>query len=470
MIEMLMAAVIASGPVGSEVTVYNAGFGFIKENRTVNMRQGRQTIAIENVAEQIQPATVAIRNTTDPTGMAVLEQNYQYDLISPLAILNKSVGQRVRFVRAFGNQREVLEGTLISSPTAIVGSPGGGSQQTYNGMVIRTDDGRIILNPTGEIEVLSLPAGLISKPTLVWEVESRRSGENQIELSYMTNGMNWNADYVLTLDGAGKGDVQGWVTLNNQSGATYENARLKLLAGDVNRAPQRPKEMMDSMVRMEARASAGGFQQESLFEYHLYTLQRPATIRNRETKQLSLLEAVGVPVDKKLIVDATRAFGRFIPGEGAVGTGPISPQVRIEFVNDAKSNLGMPLPEGVVRVYQRDRAGSVQMLGEDRIGHTPKDERLSIVVGRSFDVVAERKRTSFERVSDRVVRETFAIELRNRKDVPETVHVIERSWGDWRIINESQPHTKLDANTFQYVLNLKPNEVRTVTYTLETRW
>jgi hypothetical protein len=472
MLGLIAAATIASAPTASEVTIYNQGFGFIKEVRSFDLKLGRQTVAVTDVAALIQPATVAIKSVTQEGSFSVLEQNYQYDLISPLAILNKSVGQKVRFTRYFGTQRDVLEGTLISSPTAIVGSPDGGSSQTYNGMVIRTDDGRIILNPTGEIEVTNLPGGLISQPTLLWDLDSKRAGSNTVEVSYVTNGMNWNADYVLTLDGAGKANLQGWVTVDNQSGASFENAKMKLLAGTVNRVMNAPQ-FSDAMSKTEMRAApagAGGFQQENLFEYHLYTLQRPASIRNRETKQLSLLEAFDVPVRKRLVVDATRQFGRYYPSEGEIGTGNISPQVRVEFKNDKASNLGMPLPQGTFRVYQRDSSGSTQMLGEDAIEHTPKDEDISLAIGRSFDIVAERKRTNFKRIDDRTVQETFEIEVRNRKDVPDSVDVIERAYGDWKVLNENIAHEKMDSNTFKFVVNLKANESKKVVYTVQTKW
>ena len=207
-----------------------------------------------------------------------------------------------------------------------------------------------------------------------------------------------------------------------------------------------------------------------MFEYHLYTLQRPASIRNKEIKQLSLLESTGVPVTKKLIVDSMLGFGMYYPGEGEVGTGVLKPQVRVEFENKKEFDLGIPLPMGNVKVYQRDKSGSVQMLGEDRIEHTPKDEKISLVVGRSFDVVAERKRLNFRRLSDRSFEETFEIELRNRKETPETVHVMERHYGDWQITKTSMDWKKLDSTTMEYVVELKAGEVRKVTYTIVTKW
>ncbi len=466
-----LGLLVAQAASSNEITVYNQGFALVKENRQISLRQGRQTVAVEDVASQIETNSVGIKSLTDPDGFSVLEQNYQYDLISPTAILNKAVGKSIRFHRVLPNGvKETLSGTLVSSPTAVVGDAQGGGSMTWNGMVIRTDDGRIVLNPTGEIEVSSIPDGLISRPTLLWEIDAAAAKSHTVELSYLTRGMSWAADYVLTLDGLGKGDLKGWVTMTNNSGATFSNTKLKLLAGDVARAqPTAPRAMPRGGVAMEMKAAAP-FQEESLFEYHLYTLQRPATIRNREIKQLSLLEAQGFPVTKKLIVDAFQGWGVYYPQEGEVGTGVLKPQVRVEFENKQSVGLGMPLPLGTVKVYQRDKSVSVQILVEDRIDHTPKDEKVSLVVGRSFDVVAERKRTNFRRLSPTSFEESFEIELRNRKEVPETVHLLERHYGDWRVTANSMEWTKLDANTMQFVVALKANEVKKVTYTVTTRW
>jgi hypothetical protein len=471
-LSMLAGLALAQGPTFNEVTVYNQGFALVKENRLVTLTTGRQHVAIEDVPSMIEPSSVGIKSLTDPNAFEVLEQNYQYDLISPIAILNKAVGSRVRFIRVLPNgAKEVLEGVLLSSPTAVVGNQDGGSYQTYNGMVIRTDDGRIVLNPSGEIEVSSLPEGLISKPTLLWDVISGKGGQQNLELSYLTRGMSWNADYVLTLEPTNtRADLKGWVTMTNNSGASFKEAKLKLLAGDVQR-------IQDRSLRAPGRAGGAlemmakdSFEEEALFEYHLYTLQRPATIRDKEIKQLSLMEGKGIKTTKKLIVDSMLGYGTYYPSEGEVGTGVVKPQVRIEFTNTKDNDLGMALPAGKVKVYQRDKSGSVQMLGEDQIQHTPKEERISLVVGRSFDVVAERKRTSYQRLSDRSFRQTFEIELRNRKDTPETVHVLERNYGDWRVTAKNMEFEKLDANTIQFVVDLKAGEVKKVIYTVETRW
>ena len=451
----MLSALMTNALPPTEITVYNQGFGLVKEARTLDLKKGRQTVGIEDVAAQIDPSSVAIRSLLAPEALSVLEQNYQYDLIGPASILAKAVGERIRVVGA----KETVEGVLISSP----GQNGGG-------LVLRTDDGRIVLDPQGQITLARVPEGLITRPTLLWDLLSDRDGAQNVELSYITGGLSWTADYVLTLDGAGKAAIQGWVTMNNQSGTTYRDAKLKLLAGDVNQTPAAPRGRSLNEVRGVFADAAKAFDEESLFEYHLYTLQRPATIANKETKQLGLLSGDAVPVRKRLIVDGTRQYGRYFPQEGAIGTGDIAPQVRIEFTNDAKSGLGMPLPAGRFRLYQRDASGSTQLLGEDRIGHTPKNERLSLVVGRSFDVRATRLRTAFEKLGDSAARESFSIELRNRKDVSETVEVIERVWGTWKVTAKSDDYTKEDANTIRFSVPLKPGEVRKVTYTVETRW
>jgi len=467
----LATAIASLAPDANEITVYNQGFGLIKETRILNLKAGLQTIAVEDVASRIETNSVGIKSLTDPEGFSVLEQNYQYDLISPLAILNKSVGQKVRFIRTIGNQRDTLEGTLISSPTSIVGNPDGSSQQTYNGMVIRTDDGRIVLSPSGEIEVSSVPQGLISRPTLLWQIEAAKAGQNTIELSYLTQGMNWNADYVLMYDGIGTADMKGWVTLTNQSGIGFKDAKLKLLAGDVARV--QPQGMAiggrGGVVNM-AKAAAPAFAEESMFEYHLYTLQRPATVANNEIKQLSLLEGKGLKVTKKLIIDSMQGYNGYYPNQGEVGTGDLKPQVRLEFVNSKENNMGMPLPKGNIKIYQRDSSGSVQMLGEAAIDHTPRDEKLSLVVGQSFDIRADRKRTNFRMIDDRTAEESFEINVRNRKEVSDTVHVLERHWGDWKVTDKSMNFTKADAITMEFVVDLKAGEERKITYTVVTHW
>ncbi|MBS1718075.1 MAG: DUF4139 domain-containing protein [Armatimonadetes bacterium] len=471
MLTTLALAFVTATAAPREVTVYNQGFALVKESRTISLKKGRQEIAIEDVPSQIQPTSVGIRPMSGPM-FSVLEQNYQFDLISPAAILNKAVGKKVRYVRTVAGKRDVLEGTLLSSPTSVVPN-GEGQNYVYNGMVIRTDDGRIVLNPEGEIEVAEIPEGLISVPTLKWDVLSDDSGSANMELSYLTNGMSWEANYVLVLGDPGKNsNLQGWVSMTNNSGATYKDATLKLLAGDVNVVKQRFMAGAASRAKaqMAEDQSGLGFAEQQLFEYHLYTLQRPATIRNNEIKQLSLLESSDIHPKKRILIDSMADFGDYYPSEGEVGTGKITPLVKVEFKNTKENGLDMPLPMGKFRIYQRDKSGSVQMLGEDQIQHTPRKETVSLTVGRVFDIVANRTRKSYHRLSSTAYEETFEIEVRNRKETAEHAEVIERHWGDWKITDENMAHTKPSAFVAKFDLDLAANETKTIRYTVVTRW
>jgi len=468
-------AAMAAAPEGTELTIYNGGFALVKEQRSLNLKEGVQSVGIEDVAQMIEANSVAIKSLSAPGSFSVLEQNYQYDLISPIAILNKAVGQQVTFIRTLENgAKSVVRGKLMSSPTAMISQGNGQSNFSYNGMVIQTADGKILLNPVGEVQVESLPAGLISKPTLMWMLDSDRAGKNNIELRYLTRGMSWESDYVLSLDKDGKaGDLKGWVTLHNNSGTTYIDSKLKLVAGDVNRVVQN--------MGMGGGFGGGGFgagrpaapqvTQEQFADYHLYTLTRPATVRNNEMKQVSLLESTGVKVTKKLLVDAMWGMGTVYPNEGVVGTGPIKPVVYLEIKNSKENKLGMPLPKGTFKVFQTDSSGSLQMLGEDDIDHTPKEETVSLRVGKAFDIVVERKRTLFEWIRRGwAARQSFEVELRNRKETPETVTVWERHWGDHKITQQSMEGKWLDSQIYEFVVTLQPNEVKKVTYTIETKW
>lgn len=478
MIAAVMLSTVASAPLGSEVTIYNQGFALIKEQRELNLKEGTQEVLVEDVAQRIETDSVGIRSLSAPGSFSVIEQNYRFDLINAQEILNRSVGKEIVLTRYSANgAKEETRGTLLTAPSAITNGPNG-QTQTYNGLVLRANDGRVLLNPSGEITVSSIPEGMISKPSLVWLLNSARSGSNKIELSYITQGMSWTANYVLALDGTGKiGDLKGWVTLVNASGATFKDSKLKLLAGEVfreNRGGQFGGRGGGG-AEMLKMAHSGGMTQEQFAEYHLYSTSRPVTMAANEQKQISLLEGTGVPVTKKLVIDATRGYGYWrSQEEGVVGSGPIKPLVLIELKNDKASNMGMPLPAGSIKVFQRDSSGSLQMLGEAGINHTPREEKISLPVGRSFDIVAERKRMNFEWLGRKRPRdgtmEVFEIEVRNRKETAETVNVIERSWGEWAITKSSDKWDKLDSNTFEWVLNLKPGEVKKITYTIESYW
>ena len=465
MVTALLAASALVVPGSTEITVYNQGLGFIKDVRTIKLRSGQQNVVVEDVAQLIDATSVGFRCINNPGSVSILEQNYQYDLISPEAILQKSIGKRIRFTRTMGTAKESIEGILVSSPTSVTNT-GNGSEVSYNGLVIRTDDGKIILSPEGEIEVMEIPDGLISKPSLLWQLDSSSEQEAKMELSYLTKGMSWQANYVLIVNSKGTGDLQGWVTLNNQSGMSFSDATLKLLAGDVNVVQDgNGLEFRDKTVAMlKASASIGGspMREQSLFEYHLYTLNRPASVRNKESKQLSLLQGFDIPVQKVI------SFDSYADSDGPQ-TQDLDSSVKIKFKNDEKSHLGMPMPAGKIRLYQRDASGSVQFLGENQINHTPRDEKLSFEVGKSFDIKATHKRTAWTKIGKNASRTSFEIEVRNRKKEAATVYLYEHQSGDWKITSKSENYVKDDSATAVFEVRLKAGEVKTVKYTVESR-
>ena len=466
----LLAAVpsIAQTPVVSSpesreavsLTVYNGGFAVVREVRSLTLQRGTTRLRFEGVPQQIDPTSLALASLTHPGDLSVLEQNYQYNLSGTNSVLDASVGQRVRIVREIGDRTVVEEGTLLSQPS--------------QGRIIRLDDGRVLVNPGGTIELLTLPEGLLSRPSLLWTLASERGGEQRVEASYMTEGISWKADYVAVVDeDETRVDLTGWVTITNQSGATYPEASLQLIAGDVRRVrDRRPQyDMMEEVMPQAVAARSAAPQQEAFFEYHLYTFPNPTTIEERETKQLELLSASEAGVGRRLIFDGTGSYFPFYRPRrpGAVGD-ELSAAVVLELENTAANNMGMPLPAGTVRVYKADRRGNLQFLGEDTIEHTPQGEMVRLYVGDAFDVVGTRRQVSERRVNDRTREFTVEVEVRNRKATPATVDVVERAfWGDWEITESTHEAERLDARTAQFTVTLGPDETTTVRYTARVR-
>ncbi len=467
-LSLACGAQTVSGPKSVQLTVYNQNFALVKDVRTVNLTKGITSIDVEDVAAKIDPTSVLFKSFTAPNSVSILEQNYQYDLISPQNILNKSVGQRLTFIR------ETEQGQPIVQQGVLLNPPSNG------GTVVKSDQGVIVLNPSGMISLEKMPEGLHPKPTLNWLLDSDRAGEQQAEISYITEGIGWKADYVALVNKDDTAlDLSGWVTLNNQAGVTYENAKLTLMAGDVRRQV-RNQPVYDSygaMGRFAAKAEPQ-FQEKSFFEYHMYTMARPTTIRDNETKQLSLLNASNAPVTKEMIYDGRRDWWRSWwypgrtgdPGGGYDTSNYHKVNVVLEAKNSKQNNMGMPLPKGTVRVYKLDDTGSQQFIGEDTIDHTPKDEKIRLYVGDAFDVVGDYKRTNYEKISDRIIEETFEVKIRNHKETPVEVKVVDHVWSDWKVIQHSHDFVKKDAHTIEFPVKVAKDGETIVTYTIRTEW
>ncbi|MEO0115147.1 MAG: DUF4139 domain-containing protein [candidate division WOR-3 bacterium] len=447
-----------------ELTVYNQNLGLVKEQRTIRLKKGLNEINFTDVASQIDATSVHFKSITAPDAVTVLEQNFEYDLVSRDKLLQKYIDKEIEMVRRFGvsgEKVETLKGTLLS---------------TRDGLTLKVGD-NIYLNPTGEVILAKLPEGFVTKPTLNWLLNSEQAGEHKVEVGYLTNGINWNADYVIVVDKDDKKiDLNGWVTINNQSGATYRDAKLKLIAGDIHRVSPPSVPTYDRMLFAEKAAAAPQFEEKPFFEYHMYTLQRTTTIRDNETKQIEFAQASQVPVRKLFIYDGSRipfyGYSQYSRADQRFGTQSNKEvMVMLEFKNSKDNNLGIPLPKGRMRVYKEDTDKTLQFIGEDWIEHTPKDEPVRIYLGNAFDIVGERAQTDFKRGDDWVI-ESYKITLRNHKDDAVEIKVVEHlyRWSNWKIIEKSQDYEKRDARTIEFTLPIPANSERAITYTVRYWW
>ena len=435
------------------ITVYNQNFGLVREVRDVTLTRGQVALEFRDVASQIQPETVHIKAIGREGTLRVLEQNYQYDLLSPQKLLEKYVGRIVKVYRY--NDRtgrdEEYEAEVLS---------------VNNGPILRIGD-EITFNFPGRFSFPEIPENLIAKPTLVWLLDTREARQ-QLEVSYLTGNLNWKADYVFVInEDDTEGDLTGWVTLTNQSGTTYENAQLKLVAGDVQRVAEGRRDQMMFEAARAMEAPAAQFQEESFFEYHLYTLQRPTTLRQNEQKQVTLLEGEGVGVDKRLIFYGAPYYYR-----GSYGQVMSNQKVGVylDIQNTEENRLGIPLPRGIVRVYKADASGSQQFIGEDQIDHTPRDERVRIKMGEAFDVVGDRRQMDYDVISSCVSESTWEITVRNHKDEDTEVQIVEPVGGDWEILSSSHEYTTIDAWTFRFTVHVPARGEVTVEYRVRVRW
>lgn len=436
------------------VTVYNHDLGLVRDVRSIDLERGLFTLPFRDVASRIDPTSVAFRALSNPAAVDVLEQNYEYDLMTPRALLEKYVGETVTLVRTIDGEERSVEAKLLS---------------VQDGTVYQIGDS-IALNPPGRVVLPALRGDLRSSPTLMWALRSGREGAEPVEVSYLTGGLSWKADYVATLSGDDRRlDLGAWVTVDNRSGVTYPDAKLKLVAGDIHRAPPegRRRDLGDMALRAaQEAASPDEFEERTFFEYHLYDLPRPTTIRNNQTKQIRLLEGAGVATEKVYrLAGAPWYYTRQYGGEKGLKVG-----VYQEFDNSREDGLGLALPAGVVRLYKADRDGTLQLVGEDRIDHTPRDERVRLKVGEAFDVVADRRQTDFRVIASRVYESEFEVVVRNHKDESVTVRVIEPLPGDWRILEKTHDFEKQDAFTVRFDVPVEAGGEATLRYRMQVTY
>ncbi|MDE3246345.1 MAG: DUF4139 domain-containing protein [Acidobacteriota bacterium] len=445
------------------VTIYNENLALVKDTRDVRLPKGEVALAFQEVSAQIRPETALLRDITHPEGFWVVEQNFDFDLLTPQKLLDKYVGEKVGIITT---QREESGKIVEKREEALV-------LATNSGTVLQFPD-RIETSYVGRIVFPKVPENLRARPTLVISLNSPVAAAQKLELSYLTGGLAWRADYVANLASDERTmDLSGWVTLTNTSGVAYPNATLQLVAGDVNRAPEPRRAYKNGGMQVGAMAPAAPqMQEESLFEYHLYTLDRPTTLKAAQTKQVALLSASSVPVRKEYLL---RGESYYYQGSyGEIGA-KLKVGVFVEFDNREANHMGMPLPKGVVRVYKRDSEGRAQFIGEDAVDHTPKNETVRLKLGDAFDVTARRKQTDYKSLGaigkyHYNYETAFEVELKNAKKEAVTVSVLEPIYGDWEIIQESHPHTKESAGAAKFKVAVPPEGTAKLTYRVRTKW
>ncbi|MEO6563958.1 MAG: DUF4139 domain-containing protein [Nitrosospira sp.] len=439
------------------VTIYNGNLALVKDGRRVKLDRDFNRLAWRKVSTQIRPETAQLRNLTNPAGFRLQEQNFDFDLLTSEKLLEKYLGKEVTVIRTNpATGAEARETAMILA--------------THGGTVLKFAD-RIETGVPGRLVFPGVPENLRDKPTLVVSLINPVAGEQDLELSYLTAGLSWHADYVAEFNERDDHlDFNAWVTLTNQSGVTYPNARLQLVAGDLNRVRQQPP-ISRNMGMAAKMADAEEIKQESLFEYHLYTLQRTTTLAENQTKQVALLSATSIPVRKEFLLTGVNYYysGQYdnIGQKLKVG-------VFVEFQNKGEG-LGIPLPKGIVRAYKKDKQGNAQFMGEDQIDHTPTNEVVRLKLGDAFDVIADRKQTDFQRLRgeggyNAVFETAYQIVLKNAKKDAITVIIREPVPSDWTMVSESQPHTKAASGVAEWKVSVPAEGKATLTYRVRVKY
>jgi len=477
----------ASERISVDLTIYNQNIALVREERTIDLLKGMNRIIIPDIPATIDGTSLHFSSLTDPSAVKVIEQNYQYDLVHQAKLLEKYIGKEVEFIRTDNESKKdyTVKGKLLATGWQLqpnYNSYGGTALYSMTGQMIAEVNGKIEISPAGRLVLPSLPEGLILKPQLEWLVSNSKQGEHKTEISYLAGQLTWSCNYVALLDANDTQiDLTGWVTVINNSGTTFKNAELKLVAGDVNLVKEEQAGYaMRKSDMMEASAAAPQFQQKELFEYKLYSLQRKTDISNNETKQIELTSAKKISAKKVFMYDGMSSQWRSWSNnysyreQGSFGQQSNKKiGVYVTFKNEEKTGLGISLPKGKVRVSKRDEEGKEQFVGEDEIDHTPKDEEIKLYLGNAFDIVGEHTQQNFRVVvPGHVVDETFEIKVRNHKSDLVEVMVYEHPWrwNEWDITKSSSVWEKVDQTTIKFPVKLKKDEEKVITYTIRYTW
>jgi hypothetical protein len=475
------------------LTVYNQQFAVVRETIPLDLKQGLNQLQFTGTTAQLEPESVMLRDPSGQRVLRILEQNYRADPVSLDALLKRYEGQTIEFEIRNGDHIETVSGKIVrasaATPAHWFNQPApyfNQGQPTATQPIIEIA-GKLRFDLPGTPLFPGLGAGMILQPTLDWTIETDRAGPVNAELAYVSGGFNWNADYNFVQNESSSLDIIGWVTLENSSGKEFVNARVKLMAGDVNKLQPQNARGVGTFGASAGLALTEGMSgpqvvEKSFDEYHLYTLQRPVNLHGIESKQVEFVRAAGVKADTIYVYDGAKIdLNRYrgwqpegIRNEASYGT-LSNPKVWVmrEFMNSDANHLGMPLPKGRIRFYRRDTDGRLEFTGEDAIDHTAKDEKIRVFTGSVFDLAGERKRTIFHNdIGRKMMDEGFEIKVRNHKKEPAEVRVVEHlyRWSTWDIPTSSMPYSKTDAQTIEFHVTLAPNEEKLVTYVAHYTW
>lgn len=437
------------------VTIYNDNLALVKDQRQITLDKGFNNLAFRGVSARMRPETALLRSLNPNNHLQVLEQNFDFDLLTPQKMLEKYTGREVQFASI--NPATGIE--TIETATIL---------STNNGITLKKGD-KIITNPQGSYIFDQVPDNLRDKPTLLTQLTNSSDKQQTVELGYLTSGLAWKADYVAELNSdETQLDLTGWITLTNQSGTAYNNAKLQLVAGDINQVQAELSRGDMPQLAMMKSMNDSAVVEESLFEYHLYSLNRTTNLADKQTKQVALLSANSVPVNKQFLLQGRDYY--YNSRYGDLGQ-KMKIAVFIAFNNAEKAHLGLPIPKGTVRVYKNDSKGSAQFIGEDRIDHTPKNETIRLKLGDAFDITADKTQTEFNKAKffaphSAAYQSSYQIKLNNAKSEPVTVTVREPVPGDWKIVKESHPHQKVASGTAQWQITIPAESTETLNYSV----
>jgi len=498
---MMCAPLLGHSQTSSPValTIYNQNFAVVRQPLHLDLRTGENNVRYTGATRQVEPDSVVLHDPSGKRALQILEQNYQADPVSLQSLMEKYEGQTIKFEVHNGDKTELVEGKIIRAggPVPRNGTPqqpcynppyGPGCQQNEQPLI--EVNGNLVFSAPGTPLFPALPQGTNLLPTLDWTVASDRPGPLDAELSYVTGGMTWEADYNVIAPVSGNTlDLVGWVTMDNNTGKTFENARIALMAGDVNKVQPGQYDRLQMFARNGPGIGGGiGGQppvtEKTFDEYHLYTLQRMTTLRDKETKQVEFVRAAGVNAKRVYVYDGGRIdplrlqqYGGnwdYLRQQRDLGTGS-SPKVWVmqEFKNSTENHLGMPLPKGRMRFYRRDENGTMQFIGENTIDHTPKDETIRVYTGNAFDLTGSRRRTNFRiDTAQGNADESFEIKVRNHKNEPVEITVVEHMYrsATWEITSSSAKYEKKDSQTTEFAVQVAANGEQTVIYSVHYTW